>query len=298
MVDKPRSSSAGSGAASPGAKNRSAPAAKPKRQTASSLPLPRPAPDTGLEELFLVHRIPSEYWPMAKAFLDELVAVFAGEIRRERREPALRADRQTLHKAQCAVEQALAVMKRPLGPAARRSLRAAGPRLGPVVSAGWLRERFPDDEYVPTRHALPIDHQASRVRYPGLARLRRNDNRLDVEQFSGEARAQFVEMRPAETMRALLESIQAALQAAQGRFLLLPGARGGQKPLLQRRYMLANLAELWHRIGRSPSSGPASDFLAFCEGLCTLIGWPDEGLETAVADALVTWRDRRQKHGG
>jgi len=298
MVDKPKSSSAGSGVASPVAKNRPAPAAKPKRQTASSLPIPRPACDAGLEELFLVHRIPSEYWPMAKAFLDELVAVFAGEIRRERSEPALRADRQTLHKAQRAVEQALALIGGPLGPAARRSLRAAGLRLGPMVSAEWLRERFPDDEYVPLQHALPINRQGDRFRYPALARLPRNDTRLDVEQFSYEARVNFVQARPAETMRALLKSIQAALQAAQDGFLLLPGARGGQRPLLQRRYVLANLAELWHRIGRSPSSGPASDFLAFCEGFCTLIGWPDEGLETAVADALVAWRDLHQKHGG
>lgn len=223
--------------------------------------------------------------------------MFADEVTRDRRQPDLRADRDMLMKALSAVEQARKALARPFGPAARRSMSAFGPRLGLVVAAKWLRDRFPDDELVPRPHAVPIDPQADLTRYPGLGRLPRNSDKLDIERLSLNARVDFVEWRPTDTTVAILQEIQNSLRAALHEMSMLPGARGGQKPINNRHYVLMNLAEIWSRLGLRPTGGATSRFVTFCESFFELIEWPTEGLQHAVPRALRSWQDRRRKTG-
>jgi len=61
-------------------------------------------------------------------------------------------------------------------------------------------------------------------------------------------------------------------------------------PLDHRAYFLAALAELWHRFGGRPTSGLKSKFGAFCEAVFEAIGWPTEGVSSALPDAIKLWR--------
>ena len=266
-----------------------------KRQVATDLPPPEPIADADMDELCATFRIPPKARPGLKAFLNELISVFTDEIIRNHGEPDLRAGRDRLKTALAAVERAQEAMGRSFGPSVRQSMHAFGPRLGPMVAAQWLRDRFSEDERVPQRHAIPIDPQANRLRYPGLAAMTRSDTRLDVESLSRNARVDFVESRPADTALAILQEIQDALQVSLNGTLLLPNARGGRKPLTTRHYVLINLAEAWSRLGQEPTGGTASRFLGFCEAFFELIGWPHVGLSAAVSRAIRSWQNLAQK---
>ena len=268
---------------------------KTVRLTVADFPPPRAVSDADLKELGKTFRIPPTDQPALTEFLTELITVFADEVIRDRRQPDFRADRDRLKKALSAVKQAHKALAQPFRPAVRRSLDAFGSGLGPVVSAKWLRDRFPDDELTPKPQALPIDPQADPERYPGLRRLPKNTTRFDIERLSINARVSLVEARPAETVVALLQEIQNPLQVALHRMTQLPEARGGQKPVDSRRYVLINLAAIWSRLGRHPTGGATSDFVAFCEAFFELIGWPGEGLQHAVPRAIRSWRDRGRK---
>ena len=98
--------------------------------------------------------------------------------------------------------------------------------------------------------------------------------------------------RPEELMVAVLAVIEAELSSALQRFPLLPGSRGGRHPLTQRRWILINLAHVWHDVlGRTPTAGPNSHFTAFCEAVLEAMGWPTDGVEAAVPDAIAFWRN-------
>jgi hypothetical protein len=70
-----------------------------------------------------------------------------------------------------------------------------------------------------------------------------------------------------------------------------PGARGGRKPLIRRRDLIANLAQIWESLDRRVTTSQHSDFAAFCELVCEGIGWPTEGLVSALPDAVRHWRN-------
>jgi hypothetical protein len=65
----------------------------------------------------------------------------------------------------------------------------------------------------------------------------------------------------------------------------------GRKPLEYRNYLMAALAELWCRLGRQPTSGARSQFGEFCECVFVALGWPTEGVNAALSDAIAAWRD-------
>jgi len=111
-----------------------------------------------------------------------------------------------------------------------------------------------------------------------------------IEELSREARFQFVRQRPVETVGAALKEIGRGLSEALRAFDLQPRSRGGQEPLLYRHYALVNLVDMWAEIGKEPSSGPKSDCTAFCESVVVAMGWPSEGLSSAMPDAIGHWR--------
>ena len=84
---------------------------------------------------------------------------------------------------------------------------------------------------VPDRAGSTKMQQNHPVRYPGLQRLPRNSNKLDIERLSINARVNFVEWRPTDTAVAILQEIENSLRAALHEMSMLPGARGGQKPI-------------------------------------------------------------------
>jgi hypothetical protein len=85
----------------------------------------------------------------------------------------------------------------------------------------------------------------------------------------------------------LLSDIIGALEEARRAIVRLPT---GRKPLEDRKYMMAALAEAWHRLGRKPSTGIRSRFGSFCEAVFDAIGWPTEGVNAALPDAIKIWR--------
>jgi hypothetical protein len=64
---------------------------------------------------------------------------------------------------------------------------------------------------------------------------------------------------------------------------------------MMRLYFLANLARFWHELGKSVSGGPRSLFVSFCEAVSEAVGWPTEGVASAVPDAIELWRNRTSK---
>src|SRR5262249_11954182 len=112
-----------------------------------------------------------------------------------------------------------------------------------------------------------------------------------IEEYSREARFQFVRQRPVETLGAALTEMGRGLSEALRAFDLQPRSRGGQEPLLYRLYVLVDLIDMWAEIGKEPSSGPTSGCTAFCESVVVAIGWPSEGLSSAMPDAMKHWRD-------
>jgi hypothetical protein len=90
-------------------------------------------------------------------------------------------------------------------------------------------------------------------------------------------------------MGAALKQIGRGLSEALRAFDLQPRSRGGQKPLLYRHYALVNLIDMWAEIGKKPSSDANSDCTAFCESVIVAIGWPTEGLSSAMPGAIKRW---------
>ena len=81
----------------------------------------------------------------------------------------------------------------------------------------------------------------------------------------------------------LLADVITALEDGHRLIVRLPD---GRKPLTHRAYMLAALAQLWHRLGRRPTSGANSRFGVFCEAVFEAIGWPTEGVNSALPSAI------------
>ena len=237
-----------------------------------------------------------------REFLVLFVDEFSRVIHTDRLLPDLRADRDTLQKVLGAIRATQRTAAKRIGPGAHRGLRAMGSSIGPALSARWLREQFSGDDFAPQKQDL-FEHypgpqgvrpQAARIpaRFPVWAMR----SRLDVEEMSIDARILCVSKNPLETTVALLNLLELGLTQALGEMLLLPGARGGRHPLNYRKYGLVNLAHAWnHQLGRRPTSGANSQFLAFSEAIFEVIGWPKNGLASALPDAIALWKNRDEK---
>ena len=188
------------------------------------------------------------------------------------------------YKALKATQQARAALPSRPGDTAEVSLQVAGALLGEVVTGGWLGEKFPG--------------------FGNLLRASRGDrdspewSKPTIEEPSASVRGQFIGSEAVPVLSALLGEVELVLKVAGGMLPLLPRGKGGRRPLTQRAYMIANLATCWQSLGRTPTSGPNSWFTAFCEAVFEAIGWPTEGVEAAVPDALPILRHHPERITG
>jgi hypothetical protein len=66
------------------------------------------------------------------------------------------------------------------------------------------------------------------------------------------------------------------------------GARGGPKTIIYREWLIINLAVKWRKLGRKTSTGPKSDFVSFCEWVAAVMGWPTNGMNSAIEN-VAAW---------
>jgi hypothetical protein len=255
------------------------------------LTIPKMIANEDFEDLCKTSHIPSSYRQGVKARLDELVTEFADWIARERQQPDRRSDRNRLKEALAQIDRAAATIER-LGPSGGFALKAIAPFAAPMLAAQWISDRFPHDNYVPHKSPLPSEGWRQPLRPP----LRGSE--YFIEEYSREARFEFVSHRAVKTAAAVLKTIEAGIIGAQQVLDRQHGSKGGRKPLTYRHHLFIKLfiklAELWDDIGQQVSTGPKSNFAAFCESVTVSIGWPDEGIGAAVPKAVADWRNRTQ----
>ena len=248
---------------------------------AADLKPPRKISDEDLDAICRTSAVAMNHHAMLRDFLDEVAATFGEAIAVEMKAPNREADRLAINRLIRDIRTAKQRLKRTAGPAGRVGLRVAGRRIAPIVAASWMRDRFPGDGATPDPYYWPPDDRAIR------RQSRLPSRPTDVDELSLGARIGFMEQRAGAAIAVLLGDIADALEAGRRAIVQLPD---GRKPLEHRKYLLAALAELWHRLGRRPTSGRNSKFGAFSEAVIEAIGWPTEGVNSALPEAKALWR--------
>jgi len=235
-----------------------------------------PAEFEGICEAF---GIPPSNRTLLRQQLDELVEVFRRAMKREKLAPDRVADADKIKKALNRIRSARRLAER-IGPVGVREFRHATHKISPMVNSDWLRTKFQDDPSTPE----------DLIRAPG--------RQFRLADRDAEQRWNFVYGRTADTMTAILGDIEDSLEAVSRALALLPGARGGRQRLTFRRGVLVNLAEFWSLQGRKVRTTQNSAFVGFCDAVCDAIGWPLEGLSSAIPDAVRFWRNVPRKKAG
>jgi len=258
-----------------GARSRRQDGAEPARTSeprkvvrAADLPPPRRVSDEDFDALCVTFDVERDERQALRQQLDNIVDVFASRLLEERRRPDRQGDRDWLSDALKATQKARAALPSRPGKAAEHPVRVGGALLNPVITVSWLVEKFPAfGELLAKREEWK----------PG------ND-------VSATIRAEFIDRETLPVLSALLGEVELVLQVAVNLLPLMPGGKGGRQRLTHRAHMIANLTQCWRSLGRTPTSGPNSPFTAFCEAVFDAIGWPTEGVEAAVPDALYILR--------
>jgi hypothetical protein len=241
---------------------------------------PRRVSQDDLDAIRVTFKIDRDKIGALRRRLDEIVDAFAVSIRDERLRPDRQGDRDRLSRTRTAIKKARAALPSRTGDTAKHPLEMAGAIiLGPVVSVDWLAEKFPDFQ---TLLRATMDMKTGGINLADIQRRRR-------------ACDEFASRQTVPLVSALLEEIERSLTMAIRLFPLMPGGKGGRKALIQRKYMIANLAKGWRDLGRIPRSGPNSQFTAFCEAVFEAIGWPTEGAVAAIPDALSILRHHPER---
>jgi hypothetical protein len=248
---------------------------------ATDLKPPRAIASENFDLIFRTFKIPREQQDGVRDFLADAVAVFREVITDERALPTRKADRLAVTGAIDNLGRAAHQLKRVKGPAGRRALHLSGRQIARVVSDAWLQSRFPNDFEAPSEVYPPANYNPSRLRPRDLDWLDEAENQSIAN------RVDFMGRRGATTILKLLSDVFTALDAGRRLIVQLPD---GRKPLRHRKYMLAALAQLWSNLGRRPTSGANSHFGAFCEVVFEAIGWPTEGVNSALPSAILLWR--------
>jgi hypothetical protein len=246
--------------------------------SAAALPLPRRIDHESFANICRDFGISENRRQEVREFLDECATGFAEAISTQRGLPSRRNDRLNIERAAREIRSASRLLDLARGRAARLGLPAAGRRIGPMVSAPWLCWRFPNDPLAPAARYWPQDDSS----------LRRPARPIDVEDLSLDDRIFFASRRSRDVIAAVLAELAQALDDARRRIVELPD---GRKPLELRNYLMAALAELWHRLGKKPTLGRRSNFGQFCENVFSAIGWPTEGVNAALPDTIAKWRE-------
>ncbi len=165
-----------------------------------------------------------------------------------------------------------------LGMDGRLALRSIAERLADILSGDWLRYHFPSD--APSRPPRAV---------------RRSPR--EPNQDKTHSNYQFLRHRAPETLQALLRDLESALASALGALSSDRRARGGPRPLEYRDNAILNLASIWDQIGKKPVSTPGSSFAIFCELVFEAMGWPTNGLDSAIPGAVKNWLNRQKNRG-
>jgi hypothetical protein len=259
---------------------------KSKRMRADGFPIPKKMSSEDFDLLCRNFHIPLSSRNSAREQLDNIVRQFADWMIKDRKQPDRNADRDRLETALSCIEKATDKLNK-LGPSGRLAFKAISRTVAPMLSAKWINENFSDDDYAPRKSRLPVANLG--LRTPARSPMRGAE--YFIEEHSLEARLQFVSHQPANTAGVTLTAITDGVREALRRIELEPGSQGGRKPFIHRRYLLMNLAEMWDRLGSQVSTGPQSNFANFCEFVAESIGWPTEGISSAIAKAIGDWRN-------
>jgi hypothetical protein len=248
---------------------------------AADLLPPRAISSEDFDLICRTSKIPTERREEVREFLADAVAEFGEVMARARTLPSRQSDRRAIGGAINNLRRAENRLKQKMGPAGLRALRLSGREIGFAVSDAWLRTRFPNEFDAPTDVNQHPNHNPLRLRPRDTDWLSERETRLL------DYRVDFVRRHGGTVITKLLHYHIAALEKGLRFIVDLPD---GPEPLRQRAYMLAALAELWRRIGLRPTSGANSRFGSFCESVFDAIGWPTEGVNSALPDAINLWR--------
>jgi hypothetical protein len=254
----------------------------------ADFPAPKKISASNFDEICGTFKIPTSHHTTTKKRLDELVAEFDAWMKGEKLQPDRASDRDRLETALANTEKAANQIGK-LGPSGRRATRVMSASVAPMLAAQWLNERFPDDDLTPRRSKLP-PAQGSRRSIP------QRGPEYFIEETSIEARMEFVQRRSVETTVAALNEIIGGLERSIRSLGLQPGSQGGRHPLRYRRYLIINLAEIWHDLEYKISSSANSPFASFCEAVAVSIGWPADGMSSDIPKAIRDWRNLTQKN--
>lgn len=257
-------------------------ATKIKVSKAADFPIPKKISVADFTELCTIHDLPLDQKTYVRERLDELVTAFSNHMREKKRQPHPRTDRERVSDAQSLIRKGIAKLEK-VGPQGLLALEAVASTVSPMLSARWLSERFPDDNYAPRPNTLPMEGRFG-------SRSPEHGQEFFIEEQTQEARYEFVRSRPKKTTLAVLRNLDDALGRALPRFQQQPGSKGGRKPLLDRHFLILNLAVLWKSLGRQVTMTPNSPFADFVTCVTLGIGWPDGGLVDALPDAVNHWR--------
>jgi hypothetical protein len=194
-------------------------------------------------------------------------------------------DRERIDKISGRIAAALSELQG-LGMEGRDALRSIAHPIGRMLSADWIRQRFPDDDAAPP----PPSNSSMRSAMHGPEH--RPERGPPPEPEDTYPKFLFVEYRAQQTVTAVLRELHSCLAAPRK---TLAADLGGRRPLKHRHYMILNLADLWHSIERKVSGSPNSEFAIFCQAIFEAIGWPTGGLNATIPVALREWRYRQQK---
>jgi len=256
-----------------------------KRLRNEDFPIPKRIQDIDWEAICRTSGISRQHAQSVRKGLDDLFDAFATWMRNERTLPDRGSDRERVKEALSHIQEAVTAISR-LGPSGHLAFKAVSPFLAPMLTAQWMNESFPNDDWAPQKSSLPDESTGWREAPRAPIRA----SKYFIEEHSLEARYQFVGHAPVRTTDAALKEIEKGVNNVLHAFDLQPRSKGGQEPLYFRHYMIVNLVEIWVEIGKRPSSSPNSLCTSFCESVAAAMGWPSEGLSSAMPDAIKHWR--------
>jgi hypothetical protein len=223
-------------------------------------------------------RISDQHAAELKSYLDDLVD-YVHELMSQKKAANRKGDRTRISNMLDRIED-IRDQLQDMRIDGRLAVRSTAERLADILSGDWISHHFPND--APSKRTLggkrPTTHHPARVRTDA-----------DVTYFN----YQFIRDRAPETLNALLRDLESALGSALASLDSDPRVLGGRQPLTHRHIVISNLANIWQRIGKKPVSTPNSAFAVFCETIFEAMGWPRDGLDSAIPDAIKSLRNRR-----
>jgi hypothetical protein len=163
-------------------------ATKIKVSKAADFPIPKKISVADFTELCTIHDLPLDQKTYVRERLDELVTAFSNHMREKKRQPHPRTDRERVSDAQSLIRKGIAKLEK-VGPQGLLALEAVASTVSPMLSARWLSERFPDDNYAPRPNTLPMEGRFG-------SRSPEHGQEFFIEEQTQEARYEFVRSRP------------------------------------------------------------------------------------------------------